>query len=136
MNHLILDLRQSLRSPARTPVLNSTIALTVGLGIGATTAMFGVIHAVLLNPLPYADPGRLVRIYTDAPPNRFRFSLADYLALEQQQTKLTQVAGYASMTMTFNHGEIAKRVTGSAVSWSYFSLLGLPLLRGRGFDRS
>src|SRR5262245_21758519 len=40
------------------------------------------------------------------------------------------------MTMTFYHGEIAERVTGSAVSWSYFSLLGLPLLRGRGFDRS
>jgi hypothetical protein len=84
---MMLDLRHGLRSLARSPVLTGTIVLTVGLGVGATTAMFAVIHAVILSPLPYADPTRLVRIYTDAPPNRFRFSVADYLALEDQQTR-------------------------------------------------
>jgi hypothetical protein len=83
----MLDLRYGLRRLARSPVLTGTIVLTVGLGVGATTAMFAVIHAVILSPLPYADPTRLVRIYTDAPPNRFRFSVADYLALEDQQTR-------------------------------------------------
>jgi putative ABC transport system permease protein len=136
MNHFVLDLRQSLRSLARAPMLTATIVFTVGLGIGATTAMFAVIHAVLLSPLPYSDPGRLVRIYTDSPPNRFRFSVADYLALEQQQATFRQVAGYASISMTFNEGETAERVAGREVSWSYFSLLGISPLRGRAFDQS
>ena len=136
MDNLLLDLRQSLRSLTRSPVLTATIVLTVGLGIGATTAMFGVISAVLLSPLPYPEPDRLVRIYTDAPPNRFRFSVADYLALEQQQTKFQQVAGYTSTSVTFNQNGIAERVVGMAVSWSYFSLLGISPVRGRTFDRS
>ena len=134
--NMLLDLRQSLRSLTRTPGLTATIILTVGLGIGATTAIFAVIHGVLLSPLPYSNPDRLVRIYTDAPPNRFRFSVADYLALEQQQTTFRQVAGYASTSMTFNDGEIAERVTGRAVSRSYFSLLGIAPRRGRDFDQS
>jgi putative ABC transport system permease protein len=136
LTHLLLDLRQSLRSLTRTPGLTATIILTVGLGIGATTAIFAVIHGVLLSPLPYSNPGRLVRIYTDAPPNRFRFSVADYLALEQQQTTFRQVAGYASTSMTFNDGDIAERVTGRQVSRSYFSLLGIVPRRGRDFDQS
>ena len=66
---------------------------TVGLGIGATTVIFAAVNAALLQPLPYAEPARLVRIYTDAPPNKFRFSVADYLALQAQQTQFEQVAG-------------------------------------------
>ena len=66
----------------------ATIVLTVGLGIGATTAMFAVIHAVLLSPLPYSDPGRLVRIYTDSPPNRFRFSVALYSGSEHSPVRI------------------------------------------------
>ena len=81
---------------ARPCSLTLTIVATVGLGIGATTAIFAPIDATLLRPLPYADPGRLVRIYTDAPPNRFRFSVADYLALQAQQTRFEQIAGYTS----------------------------------------
>lgn len=136
MNHLQVDLRQTLRGLARSPVLSATIVLTVGLGIGATTAMFSVIHAVLLAPLPYTDPARLVRIYTDAPPNRFRFSVADYQALEEQQTKFQLIAGYTGTSMTFTQGDVAERLTGRSVSWGYFTLLGLRPLRGRLFDRA
>ena len=87
------DLRISLRGLLRAPVMTLTIVTTVGLGIGATTTIFGALHAALLRPLPYADPGRLVRIYTDAPPNRFPFSVADYLALQAQHTHFEQIAG-------------------------------------------
>ena len=87
LQDLTQDFRTSWRSLQRVPLLVATVVLTVGLGIGATTTMFGVVDAVLLRPLPYADPGRLVRIYTDAPPNRFPFSVADYLALQEQQTR-------------------------------------------------
>ena len=69
MQHLAHDVRYTIRSLVRVPVLSATIVLTVGLGLGATAAMIGAVWAVLVNPLPYADPGSLVWIYTDSPPN-------------------------------------------------------------------
>ena len=81
---LVQDFRVSVRTLARAPLLTATIVATVGLGIGATTVIFAAIDAALLRPLPYADPARIVRIYTDSPPNRFPFSVADYLALRER----------------------------------------------------
>jgi len=83
MQHLLHDGRYTIRSLARVPVLSATIVLTVGLGLGATAAMVGAVWAVLVNPLPYADPGSLVWIYTDSPPNKWSFSVVDYRALER-----------------------------------------------------
>src|SRR3954468_8412606 len=83
---VLQDLRISLRGLLRAPVMTLAIVATVGLGIGATTVIFGAVDAALLRPLPYAQPARLVRIYTDSAPNRFRFSVADYLALTAQRT--------------------------------------------------
>ena len=88
LDELIQDLRIGLRGLLRARLLTLTIVATVGLGIGATTVIFGAVNATLLRPLPYADPDRLVRIYTDAPPNKFPFSVADYQALEAQQTRV------------------------------------------------
>src|SRR5215203_3452357 len=59
MRHLSRDIAYSLRSLARTPALTATIVLTVGIGLGATTAMVGVVRAVLINPLPYEAPDNL-----------------------------------------------------------------------------
>jgi putative ABC transport system permease protein len=127
------DLRIGLRGLLRAPMMTLTIVATIGLGIGATTVIFAALHAALLRPLPYADPGRLVRIYTDAPPNRFPFSVADYLALQAQQTHFEQIAGYTSRSMAFSDGTIAERLTGREVSWTYFSLLGIRPAIGRDF---
>jgi hypothetical protein len=94
LGDLAQDLRIGLRGLLRSSVMTITIVTTVGLGIGATTVMFSAVNAALLRPLPYADPGQLVRIYTDAPPNKFRFSVADYLALDAQQTCFARIAAY------------------------------------------
>jgi hypothetical protein len=80
------DLRVGLRGLLRAPMLTLTIVATVGLGIGATTVILSAVNATLLRPLPYANADRLVRICTDTPPNKFPFSILDYLALEGQQT--------------------------------------------------
>src|SRR5262245_16429861 len=133
---LLQDLRISLRALRRAPVMTLTIILTVGLGIGATTVIFGAINAALLRPLPYANPDRLVRIYTDAPPNRFPFSVADYLALTAQQTRFDGIASYASRPMVFSDGAVADRVRARSVSWRYFDVLGLHPAAGRGFQES
>ncbi len=134
--HLCRDLRHGLRSLVRAPMMTATILLTVGLGIGATTTIFSLINAVLIRPLPYADSRNLVRIYTDAPPNRWPLSVADYRALEEQQTSFGMVAGYSNTTATFDGGDVAERVSGKFVTWDYFSLLGVTPLYGRTFSEA
>ena len=136
LGDLIQDFRISLRGLLRSPVLTLTIVATVGLGIGATTTIFSAVDAILLRQLPYADPARLVRIYTDAPPNSFRFSVADYLALQAQQTQFEQVAGYTNRTMAFSDGTVAERLRGKVVSWTYLPILGVIPAIGRGFSES
>ena len=68
--------------------------LTVGVGLGATTAMVAVVRGVLVNPLPYAAPDNLFWIYTDNAPFRFRFSVVDYRALEADHPAFSDVAAY------------------------------------------
>ncbi len=130
---LTQDLRISLRGLLRAPMMTMTIVATVGLGIGATTAIFSMINATLLRPLPYTDPGQLVRIYNETPPNTWSFSVADYLALQEQQTHFAQVAGYANRTMAFSDGNVAERLRGRVVSPMYFTLLGMRPALGRAF---
>jgi predicted permease len=133
---LAQDVRICLRSLLRAPVMTATIVATVGLGIGATTVIFAAVEAALVRPLPYADPDRLVRIYTDAPPNRFPLSVADYLALETQQTHFERVGGYTGVEMAWSDGTAAERLPGREVSWTYFALLGLRPVLGRDFTES
>ena len=134
MPNIWRDLSYSVRSLARTPALAATIILTVGVGLGATTGMMSVIQAVLLNPLPYADPDRLFWIYTDNPPFRFRFSLVDYRALEADHPAFSAVAAYQTRTVTLTQGDVAERATAKSVTGSYFPLLGQSALVGRLFE--
>ncbi len=110
--------------------------LTVGIALGATAAMVGIVRAVLVDPLPYADPGSLVWIYTDAPPFRFRFSVVDYRALEQDHPTFSSVAAYQTTRVTMSDTGVAERVTAKAVTGSYFPLLAQRPHLGRLFDPS
>jgi len=132
--HLWRDALHGVRSLARTPALTVTILLTVGVGLGATTGMIGIVRAVLVSPLPYAAPDELFWIYTDNPPYRFRFSVVDYRALEADHPAFSAVAAYQTTSVTVTDGGTAERVTAKAVSGSYFPLLGQTALAGRLFD--
>src|SRR5688500_6341158 len=133
LQDLAQDVRIGFRNLLRVPALTLTVVVTVSLGIGATTAIFAAVNAALLQPLPYRDPERLVRIYTDAPPNLYPFSVADYLAFEAQQSHFETIAGYRGRTMAFSNGTIAERLTGREVTWTYFRLLGITPVIGRDF---
>ncbi len=135
LHDFIQDLRICFRGVRRAPLLTLTILLTVGLGIGATTAIFSAVNAALLRPLPYPEPERLVRIYTDTPPFVFRFSIADYLALDEQQTHFKQIASYTDRTMTFSNGDVAELVRGRLVTSGYFGVLGIRPALGRDFTK-
>ena len=127
------DMRIALRGLRRAPVLALTIVASVGLGIGATAAIFAIIDAALLRPLPYPNPSQLVRLYTDSPPYRFRFSVVDYQALAAQQTTFAKVAGYIDRPMTYTDGASAERLRGREVTDTYFDTLGITPALGRNF---
>jgi predicted permease len=130
------DVRISVRSLMRVPLLTLTIVATVGVGIGATAAIFSAINAAMLRPLPYAHPDRLVRLYTDTPPFKFRFSAVDYLAFTEQQTRFEQHATYTDRSVSFSNGEIAELLRTRVVSWAFFSVLGLNPIMGRDFSEA
>ncbi len=115
---IVQDLRIGIRSLLRVPLLTLTIVATVGVGIGATAAIFSAIDAAMLRPLPYAHPDRLVRIYTDTPPFKFRFSAADYLAFTEQQTRFERHATYTDRSVSFSNGEVAELLRTRVVSWA------------------
>lgn len=134
LRDIMQDVRVSLRGLGRARVLSLTIVATVGLGLGATTAIFAAVHAAFFRPLPYRDPTTLVRIYTDAPPFKYRFSVADYLALRAQQTHFQEVATYTDRSMTFAREGAAELVAGRLVSSTYFTVLGIAPVLGPGFS--
>jgi putative ABC transport system permease protein len=136
LDELTQDIRICIRGLLRARIMTATIVTTVGVGIGATTVIFAAVNAALLQPLPYMHPERLVRIYTDSPPFKFRFSVADYLALQSQQTQFEQIAGYTDRQITFSDGDVAERVRARVVSWTYLSLLGIRPAAGRDFTES
>jgi putative ABC transport system permease protein len=129
--HVLRDVPYSARSLARTPALTATIVLTVGIGLGATTAMLGVVRAILINPLPYDSPENLFWIYTDNPPYRFSLSIVDYRALEADHPTFSAVTAYQSRTVTVTDNGVAERVTAKAIAGSYFGLIGQSPLLGR-----
>jgi putative ABC transport system permease protein len=131
---LAQDFRIGIRSLLRVPLLTATIVATVGIGIGATATIFSAIDAAMLQPLPYANADRLVRIYTDAPPFKFRFSVADYLAFTEQQTRFDRHATYTDRSVTFSNGEVAELLRARVVSWQFFSVLGISPAQGRDFN--
>ena len=106
----------TLRSLATVPALSATIVLTVGVGLGATVAALVLAKTVLVDPLPYADPGRLAWIYTDNPPYRFNFSVVDYRALEGDHPTFSAVAAYQSQQVTVADGDAAERVSAKTVT--------------------
>ncbi len=122
-------------------------ALIIGLlalGIGANTAIFGVVHAVLLKPLPYPEPGDLVlvrKVPRDAtvqiPGNGDMMPDNEFLALTEAVPKsFRALAGYRNNAATLSRGDGAIRVPSAAVTGGFFPLLGVSAWRGRLFDET
>lgn len=124
----------SLRSLGRTPGLTATIVLTVGLGIGGAATVFAAVWTVMLKPLPYQAPERLVRIYRDHPPHRWPLSVVDYQALEDQQSRFEGIAAYRNTSVTFHRDDVAERVEAQLVTPGYFELLGIEPRLGRTLE--
>ncbi|HLE68671.1 MAG TPA: ABC transporter permease, partial [Vicinamibacteria bacterium] len=134
----MLDLKYALRSLARTPGFTAVTLLTVALGIGANTAIFSIVHGVLLRPLPFQDPERLVTLWELAPddagiPRRWRTTAASYFDWEAQARAFESMALFASAGMNWTGEGEPEELLGARVSASYFDVLGIEPLLGRTF---
>jgi predicted permease len=125
------DVRFGLRSLAKSPGFTAVALLTLALGIGANTAIFSVIHAVMLRPLPYRDPAQLVKIWPERP--RSSTSKSDYLDIKNGARSFEDVAAYSNWGFTVTgNGEPAK-LEGARVTANLFPLLGADAALGRIF---
>jgi len=129
------DLRQAARTLWRTPGFTALTVGMLGLAIGVTTGMFGVVNTVLLNPLPYANPDRLVYIVASAPgsdfPPEFGVGPEFYVHYRERSRLLEDVATFNSFTSTFRTPERVERIRMSAPTNSLFSTLGATPILGR-----
>ena len=131
----IQDARYALRAFRRAPALTLAALLTLAIGIGATTAIFSVVNAILLRQLPYPSPGELV-VFGDGT-GRSPYSTLGYATFADYRDRtraFSHLAAIRSWQPTLVTSE-AERLSGMRVSWNYFSLLGVQPALGRTFLR-
>jgi putative ABC transport system permease protein len=135
MNSLAKDFFYAWRGLRRAPGFAVVAILTLALGIGANTAIFSVIHAVLLRPLPYQNPGELVRMYeTEDAPGNYPFTGPDFLDWKTQNHSFQDMAVYSwGHDMNLSGKGQPDHVIGTPVESNFFSLLGARPLLGRTF---
>jgi predicted permease len=131
------DLRYAARTLGRSPGFTLVMVLTLALSIGATSAIVSVIEGVLLRPLPYHDPGRLVRIFTS---NRtwpkFPMNPNDFHDFRERVHSFESFAAYTRNDLQLAGTGEAIRLSGFAVTADFFHVLGLKPAMGREFNRT
>jgi len=128
---LLHDIRYAFRTLRQNTAVTLVAALALALGIGANTAIFSVVHAVLLEPLPYADPERLVTLLG---PRSRPVSPPDFLDIRRQARSFEAVAAAEGWSGNFTGRSTPEQVVGLHLSEDMFPLLGVPALRGRTFS--
>lgn len=135
---LISDLRSALKSNMRRPGLAILAILTLGLGVGAGTAIFTVVNGVLLRPLPYPDSEQIISIQVNSGmgsnPGFYDLSEPEFLDLESEVPSLSHVAGFSGAEVTLGDSVSARRIRVLETTASLFPLLGVRPLLGRTFS--
>jgi len=138
---LFQDIRYGLRMLRKSPGFTVVALLTLALGIGANTAIFSVVYGVLLHPLPYQDPSRLVVLHETTPKvGTVSVSYPNFLDWRAQSRAFSKMAAVASVA--FNLAGIGsgldqpENISGAAVSSNFLSMLGVRPVLGRNFDAS
>jgi putative ABC transport system permease protein len=132
MDAFWLDLRVALRQCRRRPGFVLTVVSTLALTIGATTAVFAVVNAVLLRSLPFAAPERLVYVTSVRPDNPAApFTLPEYMDYRQRVQGLAGLAAYANWSASISVGDVMERFQGSRMSANVFDVLGVAPSAGR-----
>jgi len=136
------DIRYGLRQLIKHPGFTLVAVLTLALGIGANTAIFSVVNAVLLKPLPFPAPEQLVAIggvdlsETASPPRLYSLCIPDFADFREQNRSFSSMAIYRDRTVALVDEKGAQSVRGETVSGEFFDVLGIKPILGRGFARA
>jgi putative ABC transport system permease protein len=135
MLDLLHDLRHGLRTLVREPGFALTAVLTLALGIGATTALFTVVNAVILSPLPFPQSHQLVQVWRSELPSLTygSASYARYLDWRREQRAFVDLGAWSPRGVTIGGGDGPERIGGATASASFFSVVGAPAVVGRYF---
>lgn len=131
---VLADVRYALRSLAKNRGFAVVALLTIALGVGANTAVFSVINAVLLPPLPFPDSGRLVAIHEvdrRSPQERREISYPNFLDWQRDMRSVEGMAAYGGYPFVLETGDAIERIEAARVSSNYFEVLGIRPLTGR-----
>ena len=129
---MIADFRYALRTLRRSPGYAAAALLTLAVGIGANTAIFTVVRAVLLSPLPYREPGRIAWVWaTRVDRDRAFFSIPNYLDTRAAASSFEQLAAFSPWAPTLSGGGEPERVDAVRVDGDAFAVLGSPAALGR-----
>jgi putative ABC transport system permease protein len=134
---IIKDLRFAIRMLAKNPGFAAVAVIALALGIGANTAIFTVVNAILLRPLPFKEPARLVMVYGKDPKigqEKIPLSVADYLDWRAQNQTLETMAAFSTNRFNYTSGETPEQVQGAWVTADFFTALGARAEVGRVFQ--
>jgi predicted permease len=140
IENTIRDVHYGVRMLAKAPGFTAVAVLTLALGIGANTAIFSVVNAVLLSPLPFPDPNRMVQVMLSSPAwapgqNANTASVPEFMVFREQRQALENVAAYDSgRSVNLTGIEPAEQLRVIHVSSEYFALFGVPVQVGRAFS--
>jgi predicted permease len=134
MRNFIQDLRYGIRMMAKRPGFTVIAALTLALGIGANTAIFSAVNAVLLKPLPFPEPGQLIDLAETFKPDGFGSVSVPVLEdWKNQNTVFAGISAYQGASFNLEGGDAPQRISGLKVGANYFDILGMKPELGRGF---
>jgi putative ABC transport system permease protein len=139
---MLTDIRYGLRQLFKHPAFTIIAVLTLALGIGANTAIFSVVNAVLLKPLPFPAPNELVAVggvdlnETASPPRLSSMCYPDFFDFREQNQSFSSIAVYRDRSLALVDDKEAQSVRGQKVSGEFFDVLGIRPALGRGFTRA
>jgi putative ABC transport system permease protein len=132
MGTLLHDIRYAIRTMLKTPGFTGIAIVALALGIGANTAIFSVVNAVLLRPLPYKDPDKLVHVHRMQPPiERGPISRPDFFEWRDKQEVFAGIGAYDYQTLNLTGSDQAERIFAARVTGNFFELFDVPPAAGR-----
>jgi putative ABC transport system permease protein len=131
------DIRYGVRMMRKSPGFTAAAVLTLALGIGANSAMFGIVYGLLFRPLPYPDANGIAMVHMNFSPQnaaRGTLSVADFVDWKDGNTVFERVAAYGESRFALTGENQAEEVTGASVTADFFAILGVNPILGRTFE--